>query len=96
MIFTVRDTGIGIPEKDIPKLFKLFGVANFNNSNFNKQGSGLGLAISKKIIETIGGNIKLKSKQNIGTVVKFTVLNIHNLNLNSKPNSGIYILFNIL
>ena len=51
--FEVSDTGVGIPEKDIPKLFKLFGVVNSNQRKLNSKGTGLGLVISKKIVEIL-------------------------------------------
>ena len=71
--FEVSDTGVGIPEKDIPKLFKLFGMSNANKSKLNSKGTGLGLAISKKIVESLGGVILLKSKLGVGTDITFTI-----------------------
>lgn len=65
--FTVRDTGIGIPHTELPKLFKMFGRASDQNRGLNLQGSGLGLTISKKLVNSMGGKIKLKSYENQGT-----------------------------
>lgn len=62
---SVSDTGIGIYQDDMPKIFNRF----FRGRNTNVKGSGLGLAISKAIIETMGGTIKLESKRNSGTTV---------------------------
>ena len=59
--FEVHDTGIGIDENEIPKLFKLFGTVSQNQINLNSRGTGLGLAISKKIVKSLGGSIHLKS-----------------------------------
>ena len=73
LIFKVSDTGIGIHEKEIPKLFKLFGTVNQYQNNINSRGTGLGLSISKKIVESLGGTIGLKSKIGEGTKVKFSI-----------------------
>jgi signal transduction histidine kinase len=56
----VKDTGIGIPEKDLPKLFTEF----FRATNAKKQhamGTGLGLAIIKKLAKAHGGDIAVES-----------------------------------
>ena len=47
---SVKDTGIGIPEKDKSKLFKLFGFVKETES-LNKNGVGLGLVISDQIVQ---------------------------------------------
>jgi CheY-like chemotaxis protein len=66
----VEDTGIGIPEDAMSKLFEPFVQADVTTrSNFG--GSGLGLTIVKKIVNAVNGNIKLESKLGEGT--KFTV-----------------------
>ena len=71
--FEVSDTGVGIPSKDIPRLFKMFGMANKHLGKINSNGTGLGLTISKKLVESLGGKISLKSKINIGTDVTFMI-----------------------
>ncbi|CAI2386004.1 unnamed protein product [Moneuplotes crassus] len=65
---SVTDTGIGISEKDLPSLFKLFGKTS-SNHNRNKGGTGLGLTICKKLCEKLGGRICLRSKEGVGTKV---------------------------
>ena len=60
----VEDTGIGIPEKDIPYVFERFYQAT--NGEFRK-GMGLGLAICKKIVDIHGGSIFLTSKEGEGS-----------------------------
>ena len=64
--FKVIDTGVGIDENEIPKLFKLFGTAS-KHSSMNSRGTGLGLSISQKIVKSLGGLIRLKSKLEEGT-----------------------------
>lgn len=59
----ISDTGIGIPEEVIPKLFQVFV------SSKGSSGTGLGLACSDKIVREHGGEIQLKSRAGEGTVV---------------------------
>jgi signal transduction histidine kinase len=70
--FSVSDTGIGIKEQDIGKLFKEFGQAD---ARISKQygGTGLGLAITKKLVELHGGKIWVESKFGEGTTFTFTL-----------------------
>lgn len=56
----VEDTGIGISSSEISKLFKYFGKLN-DPHNLNKKGTGLGLNISKKIVNSMGGQISVQS-----------------------------------
>ena len=74
--FKVSDTGIGIHEKEVPKLFKLFGMVNQHSNNINSRGTGLGLSISKKIVESLGGSIDLKSQLHKGTTAEFSIKEI--------------------
>ena len=67
---TFKDTGLGIKEEDISKLFQTFSQAsNAKNSEF--VGSGLGLAICKKIIDNHSGEIWVKSKYGEGSEFGF-------------------------
>lgn len=59
---TVRDTGVGIRQEDMSKLFKFFGQIS-STKDINKSGMGLGLTISKMIIQQLGGEINLQSKE---------------------------------
>lgn len=70
IILGVEDSGMGIPEKDIPHIFDRFYRAS-NTKTGGKSGSGLGLAISKLIAEMHQGTIEVKSKINEGSL--FTV-----------------------
>ena len=64
----VRDSGSGIPEKDLPRIFDRFYRADKSRAkDTQKNGYGLGLAIAKQIIDSHGGEIKLKSQSNTGT-----------------------------
>ena len=70
--FTVADTGIGISEEFLPKLFEAFSQED--SSAKNKYGSsGLGMAITKNIIDMMNGEIKVESKKGIGTTFTVTI-----------------------
>lgn len=66
---TVSDTGIGIPEKDIPYIFDRFYKVD---SARGSEGSGLGLALVKEIVEKYNGKIQVVSEEGRGTV--FSIL----------------------
>ncbi len=69
--FVVSDTGIGIAEDQLDKLFKRFSrVDDSNNRLFG--GTGLGLAISEKLVEMMGGKIGVVSKESVGSDFYFT------------------------
>lgn len=70
LILSVEDTGVGIPEDELPMLFTKF----FRSQNIERkaEGTGLGLSISKYIIDSHGGKIKAQSKVDAGTI--FTVM----------------------
>jgi two-component system sensor histidine kinase/response regulator len=68
--FSVIDTGIGITDSDLEKLFKPFSQAGRINS-LREPGTGLGLAISRQLAQYLGGNISVSSDPGMGS--KFTV-----------------------
>lgn len=63
---TIADTGIGIPENQQNRLFSKFFRAD-NAARISTEGTGLGLFICKNIIESHGGKIRFKSRENEGT-----------------------------
>lgn len=71
--YTVADTGVGIKEDDINKLFR-FDVNFSTRGTQQEKGTGLGLALCKEIIHLHNGKIEVKSKVNEGTKIKFTLL----------------------
>ena len=68
----VSDTGIGISEEDIVRLFDEFYRVD-NQINQNVKGTGLGLSLAKKIVEAHGGRMWITSKLNEGTTFHFTL-----------------------
>lgn len=68
----VSDTGIGIKEEDLDKLFNPF-IQLENNLTRRFEGSGLGLSISKKLIDLLHGSIKVKSKYGHGSTFTVTI-----------------------
>jgi two-component system cell cycle sensor histidine kinase PleC len=68
---SVKDTGSGIPEDEIPIVLASFGQGS-NSIKSAEQGAGLGLPIAKSLIDMHGGSFTLKSKLRIGTEVIVT------------------------
>lgn len=69
---SVKDTGIGIKEKDIPKIFGAFQQMDTAVANQNDK-TGLGLAITKRLVEMMGGSLTVESAYGKGSVFSFTI-----------------------
>jgi len=69
---SVKDTGIGIQQKDVPKLFRKFGQLE-SAKLIAPGGTGLGLAISKMIVERHHGKIEIESEYKRGSAFSFTL-----------------------
>ncbi|NVO20293.1 MAG: PAS domain S-box protein [Bacteroidetes bacterium] len=72
LIFSVRDTGCGIPLKLQSRIFDRFYQADMSMSR-NFEGSGLGLAICKGLVEMLRGKIWFESTENVGTTFYFSI-----------------------
>jgi signal transduction histidine kinase/HAMP domain-containing protein len=64
--FTVRDTGRGIEAERLGTIFDRF-------STFSERGSGLGLALSRRLVESLGGQIAVESRLGHGSTFRFTL-----------------------
>ena len=73
LIFSVSDTGYGIPSEDIPNMFQRFSQGT---SKKRSAGTGLGLYLSRQIIESHGGKIWLESKVNKGSEFSFLLTDV--------------------
>ena len=69
---SVEDTGIGIKEEDVGKLFQSFQQVD-SKRNRNIEGTGLGLAISKQLLELMEGDIQLKTEYGKGSRFSFVI-----------------------
>lgn len=69
---SVRDTGVGISQEDIEKLFRI-DVHHTTRGTAAEKGTGLGLILCQEMVEKNGGRIWLESEVGKGTTIKFTV-----------------------
>ena len=72
IVIVIEDTGPGIKEEDLEKIFERFYRTD-NSRNRNHGGSGLGLAISREILKLHGGSIHAESKKNSGASIFISI-----------------------
>lgn len=70
--FKVQDNGLGIDEKYQSKIFDIFEVVAAED-RFGKRGTGIGLSTVKKLVEGLGGSIKVSSEIGAGAAFEFTI-----------------------
>lgn len=81
LLVSVTDSGQGIREEDMNKLFASFSQVD-SKKNHNKEGTGLGLSISKQLVEMMGGKIGVRSVYGQGSEFYF---NIHQRHAQDEP-----------
>ena len=89
--FSVSDTGIGMSEEFQKHIFETFTQED-TGARTVYRGTGLGMAISKKLVDTLGGTIKIKSKKNVGStfilVLPFAIdKDYENASVQSEPET---------
>jgi len=72
LCFSVEDEGIGMSDEQLSKLFKAFVQAD-DSTTRKYGGTGLGLVISKKIVQAMGSNVKVESKDGAGSKFSFEI-----------------------
>jgi signal transduction histidine kinase len=87
LLFYVKDTGIGMDEKDTNSVFDRFKKLDNDNTKLYR-GTGLGLAICKSLVELLNGEIWVKSKKGIGSTFYFTLPNIKTKTINTQQISN--------
>ncbi len=73
MSVSVEDTGPGIPEDEIDRIFEEFHQVNRESHSSGMKGTGLGLPISRKIVELHGGKMHVRSEVGKGSIFSFTI-----------------------
>lgn len=81
----VRDTGVGVPPDELPRLFERFYKADKARRS---DGTGLGLAIAKHIVQAHGGAIWAESETGVGSTFSFTLPLVQNAGVTSVPFDG--------
>ena len=71
LFFEVKDSGIGIDNEDLKKIFKPF--EQIKKDDYNQNGTGLGLSITKELISLMGGTIYVKSFIGVGSEFYFSI-----------------------
>ena len=72
-LFSISDTGIGIPENKLSYIFQYFHQADSYHHRSEQEGTGLGLPIAKNLVELMGGSVGVNSTVGRGSTFYFTI-----------------------
>ncbi|UGA55221.1 aerobic respiration two-component sensor histidine kinase ArcB [Vibrio sp. VB16] len=73
IVFEVEDTGIGIPEKELDKIFAMYYQVKSGKDNLHAVGTGIGLAVSKQLVKMMGGDILVSSEEGFGSTFTLNI-----------------------
>jgi signal transduction histidine kinase len=85
--FIVKDTGVGIKAEEVPFVFERFWQADMSSKR-KHGGVGIGLALVKNIVDSLGGEIHVASKVDVGTTFTVTLPNIDNAESNQDQDGS--------
>ncbi|ELP5730526.1 aerobic respiration two-component sensor histidine kinase ArcB [Vibrio vulnificus] len=85
IIIEVEDTGIGIPEAELDKIFAMYYQVKSGKDNLHAVGTGIGLAVSRQLINMMDGDITVSSEEGFGST--FTI-SIHVPVIESAPSQN--------
>ena len=69
----VEDTGVGIPESELEKIFAMYYQVKSGKDNLHAVGTGIGLAVSKQLINMMDGDIQVSSEEGFGSTFTVTI-----------------------
>jgi two-component system aerobic respiration control sensor histidine kinase ArcB len=73
IVFEVEDTGIGIPESELEKIFAMYYQVKSGKDNLHAVGTGIGLAVSKQLVKMMGGDISATSEEGFGSTFTLNI-----------------------
>ncbi|MBV1839661.1 aerobic respiration two-component sensor histidine kinase ArcB [Photobacterium ganghwense] len=71
--FEVEDSGIGIPSRELEKIFAMYYQVKDENDNLHAVGTGIGLAVSRQLVQMMGGDITVSSEVGEGSTFTVTI-----------------------
>ncbi len=73
IIMDFEDTGIGIPESEVDKIFAMYYQVKSGKDNLHAVGTGIGLSVSRQLINLMGGDITVSSEEGFGSTFTVTI-----------------------